>query len=228
MRELKQEDLERAVDLLPQSLMLSMQSDRVMVGGGFIRSIITGEPINDVDVFIPSYEKAVVLKDQVVEQLHRVGPTIIQTENAFTIKGAEYPIQIIHRWTFDSPEQLINSFDFTMARAALYWDGQWKSLVDDDFYVDLAARRLCYRAPIRIEEAGGSMLRAVKFLMRGWRISPEHLACVMARACYGIDPSLPEAAMAIQLNGRLREVDPGQGAAQIDQIMIPEAEEDFF
>src|SRR5208283_3039247 len=65
--------------------------------------------------------------------------------------------------------------------------GKWTSLIDDEFYSDLAAKRLVYRSPVRNEDAGGSVLRLLKFYSRGFRIPLDSLGAVLARLVDGVD-----------------------------------------
>ena len=49
---------------------------------------------------------------------------------------------------------------------SLIYKGMFLAEHIDEFYPDLAARRLVYTAPVRDEEAGGSLLRVRKFIER--------------------------------------------------------------
>ena len=129
----------------------------------------------------------------------------------------------------------MQSFDFTIARAAIWWastgtlvdnvaktetpQGVWRSTCDERFYPDLAARRLVYCSPVRIEEAGGSLLRVLKFYQRGYNIPMDSLGAVLARITDSIDfrkieaggdlePAREEERLAKVITGLLREVDP--------------------
>ena len=198
---------------------------KVMVAGGFIRSCITNEHINDIDLFVPSKDFGLELAKELAEGDEK---RIHETDNAYTIKGYRIPVQIIHRWTFDDPGVCIQSFDFTIARAA-FWCGaletekvgedgkpvivnSWLSLCDPRFYPDLAGKRLIYCSPVRIEEVGGSMLRVLKFYQRGYRIPLDSLGKVIARLVGGVSEesyaTRDEDQMAKVLSGLLREVDP--------------------
>src|SRR3546814_3611509 len=72
---------------------------------------------------------------------------------------------------------------FTVCQAAVWRtpDGHWCSTCSDRFYVDLAARRLVYTSPVRDEEAGGSMLRVIKYVKRGYSIQVDSLGRVIDR-----------------------------------------------
>ena len=81
-----------------------------------------------------------------------------------------------------------------------------------NYYQDLSARRLIYTSPERIEEAGGSMLRVLKFYQKGFRIPLKDLAAVIARISCSINPSKVdienESHVAPIITALLREVDP--------------------
>ena len=214
-------DLAWCLTRLPFSVRGFLQNwnTQLVVAGGFIRGCIANEPISDIDLFATSKEEAhkaalaLATTQEVVAKPHT-------TDNAYTIKLAHLqncPIQFIHRWTFTAPEPLIQSFDFTIARAAFWWNKEekkWGSLVDPNFYHDLAAKRLVYCSPVREEEAGGSLLRVLKFYQKGYRIPLDSFGAVLSRMFMGIkEDCLPhglerEEAIAKVLTGLLREVDP--------------------
>jgi hypothetical protein len=110
-------DLEWALRRCPRALLVSMKKhgSKVIVAGGYVRACICGDQVNDVDVFVGNADFGKVLALELVEgdekRLH-ISP------NAITLRGFGTPIQIITRWTFDSPDKAILSFDFTVARAA--------------------------------------------------------------------------------------------------------------
>lgn len=125
-------------------------------------------------------------------------------------------MRFITRWTFDTADALVASFDFTVCQAAIWRTGPqsnaaWASATGKGFYVDLAGRRLVYTSPKREEEAGGSLLRVLKYAKRGYSIQVSSLGAVVARlACAVRHSSLAsdEAGAAQVLTGLLREVDP--------------------
>src|SRR3546814_2973005 len=136
--------------------LLKKHAGRLFLGGGFIRSVIAGEPVNDIDLFGDDAEWL----RKVAEGLsaERTGSRIHKTGNAITLLTPErMTIQFITRWTFPRAADLVASYDFTVCQAAVWRtpDGHWCSTCRDRFYVDLAARRLVYTSPVRDEEAGG-------------------------------------------------------------------------
>ena len=210
-RDLNPLDLLMAVRRLPPSvrnLVKSRAAGELIIAGGYIRSCVCGDPVADIDVFAPNADVARSCAHKLAADKCRV----VETDNAITVCMKPFPVQFVHRWTFDDPVKAIASFDFTIARAAIWWgpSNRWMSVCDVDYYPDLAGRRLIYRSPQRIEECGGSLLRVLKFYQRGYRIPLDSLAAVIARLNSGVKEieRLDEPAQAKILTGLLREVDP--------------------
>lgn len=214
MPALLKEDLNWCVYRLRESARTALQANpnRLFVAGGFIRSCISGDKINDLDLFAPSRELA---EQEARRMASSEGKRVHESGNAFTLKTMPYATQFIHRWTFENPVDCIQSFDFTIAKAAIWWNGtEWESACDERFYPDLAAKRLTYCSPVRDEEAGGSMLRVLKFYQRGFKIDMNSLGAVITRIATAAMDMLPEGddAGSIDLcpviTGLLKEVDP--------------------
>lgn len=206
------QDLKWGLQRLPLNLKTLMKepewAGNIFVGGGYLRSIVANEPINDVDVFVKSEKDAELLAYKLCSDKR----DIVKTDNAYTIKD-KMVIQIIHRWLFEKPEDVSNSFDFTICCAVFYFDGEnFDSYCDDRFYIDLASKRLVYRCPVRNEDAGGSMLRVLKYYQKGYRIPLNSLGAVIARLVGSVDTTRVdlknEAGVAHIITGLLREVDP--------------------
>ena len=218
MNNLSKNDIHFVVSRLPKDIRELMQKDQVFLGGGFLRATIAGEKPSDIDLFGPSEE----ILDNCANKLvaNRPGARKIRTKNAITIyQSPRLPVQFITRWMFDDPVRLAESFDFTISQAVIWYnrtpvqvDTRWLSWTAEDFYADLAARRLVYTQPKRNEDAGGSLMRVRKFLGRGYNIQVPALAAVLARLVSGVDAGRvdvkDEVATSRVLEGLLREVDP--------------------
>jgi hypothetical protein len=225
---LQHEDLQWALRRLPRKVLelAKEQGSALMIGGGYLRAIVAGEPISDIDIFAPSEYEARCFAEQLSnyedDRLHT-------TDNAITVKGFGLPVQFIHRWTFDTPEEMLASFDFTVACAAFWWDqtlGGWNSLCDPRFYADVAAKRLIYRAPTRDEEPGGSMLRVLKFYQKGYRIPLDSLGAIIARLVFGqLEIDDTEKDTADRISDLLYEVDPAVDPTHIAHL--PRTTEDL-
>jgi hypothetical protein len=206
------QDVMWAIQRMPSNLRSIMRDETwhgsIFVGGGYLRSIVANEKINDVDVFVKSEKDAELL----AYKLCNDKKDVVKTDNAYTIKG-KVAIQIIYRWLFEKPEDVSNSFDFTVCCAVVFFDGKaFDSFCDERFYVDLAAKRIVYRQPMRNEDAGGSMLRVLKYYQKGYRIPLDSLGDIIARLVKEIDVKKVdlknEIAVGKIITALLREVDP--------------------
>lgn len=225
-QQLNRRDLQWCMRRLPQRILklLHDEGPRLILAGGFIRSCVSNERVSDIDLFGPSKEYLAVIAGTLKGEKH--GARLVDTQNAYTVYGYGLPIQMIHRWTYQRPEDVVASFDFTTAQAAIWCEGggRWRSMTHPDFYPDLAAKRLIYTWPVRNEDAGGSMLRVLKFYQREHRITLDSLAGVITRLLCGVDresyiargnvkdiewgSKIWQRQMAKVLTGLLREVDP--------------------
>lgn len=207
------EDLIWCLRRLPKPMrdLMKARPNELFVAGGYVRACIAREEVQDVDFFSPSKDIAAACA-MALSDGGRF--RVIETDNAFTVLTRPFTAQFIHRWTFQTPEAAVDSFDFTIAKAA-FWHNRvtWQSTADERFYPDLCAKRLVYTSPTRNEDAGGSMLRVLKFYQRGYRIPLDSLGAVMARMAKALDYKRPvadveEFHVAKVFTGMLREVDP--------------------
>lgn len=118
------------------------------------------------------------------------------SQHAFNIKGLGYPVQVIRIGRPESAQQVLDSFDFSVCRAAIWhvsggigdYTG-WKSLCHDSFYEDLSAKRLVYCSPVD-EKLGSSLLRLLKFYGKGFTAPNESIAQIVARVAKNPSDSL--------------------------------------
>lgn len=215
MKEMTATDLQFVVRRIPRDVRTLLMSGPFFLGGGFIRDTIAGHPPNDIDIFGPTKGK---LLDAAADFAKKRDVKMHETDNAITVLcPPRMPVQFITRWTFAESAPLIESFDFTVCQAVIWFKkessaetGAWRSAVAEGFYPDLAARRLVYTSPQREEEAGGSMMRVRKFLGRGYNIQAGSLAAVIARVISKVKriDELDETKRATVIAGLLFEVDP--------------------
>lgn len=229
MRELEWHDLQWSLRRTPSPVleMMKRHGQKLIAAGGYVRDCICGDRINDVDLFTSSKELAEVFAKEFAGDAK-----IVETENAFTIPYKfKYAVQLIHRWTYEKPEQVVASFDFTVACASFWYDlekKKWCSLCHDRFYSDLAAKRLRYLSPIRDEDAGGSMLRVLKFYQRGYRIPLDSMGAVIARLAMAVrwNEIGDEKQAAKVITGLFREVDPNVDPGHIAHLPTEDEDEE--
>lgn len=212
MRDLNVMDLNLCVRCLPKQVrhLMNDEGDRVIVAGGYIRSVIMNDKVNDVDIFAGNRDRSLALANTLSPDNKPY-----TTKNAITIRNLSIAVQFIHRWTFDKPEDIIDSFDFTICQTAFWYNRnthKWVGICSDRFYMDLAAKRLHYLRPTRDEAPGGTMLRVLKYYQRGYRIPLDSLGAVISRICSGFDFDRSdfknEETRTAILTGLLFEVDP--------------------
>lgn len=202
------EDIQRVVSRLPPQVRKAVEKRGygTFVAGGFVRAVIAGERPSDIDIFVASATEAQMLRDELVGD-----GSCFESDFAYSMWVQGQKVQVIHKWTFQSHGQLLSAFDFSVARAVVWCEteGVWNGEVSHRFYSDLAARRLQYMLGTAHREgieSGGTLLRMVKYLRRGYSISPENLTTVVLHAVVNGDPVDDDAYT--QLVGMLREVDP--------------------
>lgn len=214
--QLQEWDRWSTVRRLPKRLreLCETEAGNVFIGGGYIRSCVSGEPVNDIDVFAKNADESKRLVEKLGGDVQHD-----KTKNAYTMTIDGIHTQFIHRWGFEHPQQCAESFDFTIAKAII-WFGtaenerypKWLTLCDSRFYADLAGRRLVYTSPVRNEDAGGSLLRVLKFYQRGYRIPLDSMGAVVARLMQGVRRESVDIGDEVKLGkvvtGLLREVDP--------------------
>jgi len=219
MNELTKSDLNFVLSRCPKDIvkMIRLNPGKLFLAGGFIRATIAGEKCSDVDLFGSDKE---FLKSKAKDLAYDRKGRFFSTDNATTILAPpRYPVQFITRWLFSDAVSLINSFDFTVCQAAIWSEKVaedkiiFRSAISNLFYPDLAARRLVYTHPVRDEDVGGSMLRVIKYVKRGYSIQAPSLAGVVARLMSKviinrIPDSDKERGAAMVITGLLREVDP--------------------
>jgi hypothetical protein len=175
-------DLMKAVRHLPEKIARFLKEfhTETILAGGYLRSIITNEEVNDYDIFC-SVDK-LQIKDNIY-QSYGTWYSIKESANSWLCNDpslAPKPVQFIHRWTFTDAKSLLRYFDFTIAKAAVWYDGtNWQGVVDKRFYQDLAAKRLVYESGLPGNEGASHITRVFKFIARGYTIENNDLANVL-------------------------------------------------
>lgn len=183
-------DLVTVIRRLPGEVVAVLKSPGgCAVAGGFVRDCITGDQPHDIDLFTRNKDHARILAERLRDETKA---RLVETPNAYTVCSQPLPIQLIHRWVFENSQQIIESFDFTIAQAVVWWDNGWLSLCSENFYPDLAAKRLVYTRPTRDEAPGGSLLRVLKLYQRGYGIPLSSMAAVVSQLIGKIDDNKKE------------------------------------
>jgi len=216
--ELRPADLSNALTYLSPELATLMREHpgELVVAGGLLRAVVAKEEVRDVDVFAASKELAL----GAAERLDQGRGRLLRGKSAVTVVASstyKYPVQLVHRWSFASPAELVESFDFSVCQAVLWYDGLGtaRGIAGSRFYEDVHYKRLAYSSPVRDEEAGASFLRVLKYYQKGYKISFGSLGKVAARLFAATGPTSEdaearrqrEAALAVVLTRLLLEAD---------------------
>lgn len=186
---LSKSELNQVLLELPTVALVLMKDYRLYLGGGFIRAILNNEEPKDVDLFFSDSYKFNF--NDLSHLMESCGYSRLNTDNATTFKKpGNLDIQVITRWTYRNPCDMIDSFDYTIAQAGVYYNETYEcfsSVVSLQYHEDVLNKKLRYTNVTREEEVAGSFLRMLKFLKKGYRIDDSSLASVVARAS-GSDP----------------------------------------
>jgi hypothetical protein len=149
-------------DALDQKEGMVNESDPIKywIAGGAITSAITGEKINDYDLFSPTPEK---LRDRLKES---IGYTTFEHDFFTNFRIANQKVQVITRYSPESQEAIFNTFDFTINCGA--YDGLTFAH-HDRFWQDIATKRLVVNElffPLK------TMERVAKYSRRGYKVCP--------------------------------------------------------
>lgn len=203
MRHLPDDALAKVVEALPGEVKeVLFVFPQLFVAGGAIRAILVGEPVKDIDIFTTSLDAIPHAVARYIKELSPWGDwKEQQTPCTRTVTVANSPIppvQFINNAAYESPEQCVNQFDFTVCQAALWHNGDgWSSLCTNEFLRDVADKRLVYTAPNRVEAPGGSLWRAIKYIQRGYSITQMELARLVERLVSGIAAAERDAMLAV-------------------------------
>lgn len=119
-----------------------MRLHRGFIAGGVFKNIVQGEEFRDVDIFFESkedWEAAVQSHYRSNEFEHKY-----ESERAIGFKHKEtgVVVELINVF-FGTPKQILNTFDFTIAKAAIVrHDESFRFLYHHEFFKHLLLRRL--------------------------------------------------------------------------------------
>jgi len=138
------------MSLVPGELQEVMKEFHLMLGGGFIKDIIAGATPNDIDLWCRDSDRCGMAAMMYVA---KIGGDIGWGDFAGTVtQNGSFPVAFIYNRPYPTPEALVDSFDYSVCRAAIWWNGFfWESIIDVGFRRDVATRRLSYREGRREE-----------------------------------------------------------------------------
>lgn len=94
-------------------------------------------------------------------------------------------IQILSRWSRSKPQDLIDSFDFVACKAAIYYTwthgAELTACTHKLFRKEASGKKLTFRPGLdRRDTAASSLVRALRFMTRGWSMTAEDMLGLVA------------------------------------------------
>lgn len=151
---------EQCISYFKYLILDKLEDINCWIAGGAIRDYFSiGKIKSDIDIFFTDeieYYKAVAICSEF--------QVINQNENAIMLKNNGKLFHLIKKHFYNSPEDTINSFDFTVCCCACTKD---KIVVNDSFYMDLARRRLVINS---LPYPLSTLQRLQKYIKKGFWI----------------------------------------------------------
>lgn len=181
------QDVGRVVERLPKDVAGAMQREpRLWLAGGFIRAVIANEPVRDIDLFVSDEVLGGKLTGQLAKGGHRECEALAfndKEHRIYKLTSTAEPaaeVQVCVGWHAESPAHLIAEFDFTVCKAAIWWEaGMWRSASSLAFYEHLRARQLVIDNP----ESVPSLMRMVRYCRRGYDVDEVTVRMIVAGEC---------------------------------------------
>lgn len=187
--------VEKAVAGIPRDVLSILQDfgPRAVVGGGFLRTmgsqVIHGEGRaeknpKDLDIFTSSADLRQFIRDlhgRRYAGARYYGLDMHGESVSFNARTpGEVPVQIIGMFSFTDPLEVMGKFDFSVARAVLWWDGAaWVSAAHPCWESDIRRRRAWYsEAPNPV----GTLLRIERYASLGYHLDRKCVARIAALA----------------------------------------------
>ncbi len=130
------------------------------IAGGCFIGIVTGSKIKDVDVFAPD---PTLVIDEFKSRDYR---ETFENDWVTNFKHEGMVIQVIKNYVYDTPQQTISDFDFTVVSAA---DDGKDFVAHQRFHLDVAQRRIVIT---NLVKPLNTLKRALKYASRGFVMCP--------------------------------------------------------
>lgn len=150
--------------ILGDNLYKHLKKHEMIVAGGTITSLFTGNPINDIDVYSRSNEDSLnFAEDYLLDNF-----IVSHTAKATQVLDGELPVQLIHYRTFNNVEDIYSSFDFTVCSGAFDFKTE-EFILHEDFLKHNSQRVLRFNS--NTDYPIISALRVQKYEDKGYKIS---------------------------------------------------------
>lgn len=182
-------DIKQVIYSLPEAIVILMRkyAGISVLAGGYIRATVANEEVNDIDIFVPTNEIGERFASELYNKTYYMDANHIQVY----VDGIE--VQIIWRYPYKKVNEILEQFDYTVAKAAIWFDEgidkevpDFKGICHQRFYKDLARKLLVYDCNREVERVQ-SIPRLLKYTKYGYSIEPSSLSAVIAKTCLSLD-----------------------------------------
>lgn len=166
---LKVEDLEE-LKFIDSFLLKELFHDLdFIIAGGCFTQLFLGNKPNDIDVFFKNENQMNIA----VSRIKNNSNFKITFENDYVLNSFKnnQKIQLIKKYFFENPEDILQSFDFTIVKFA--YNGE-EIFYHDRFFKDLAKKRLVIDK--NLMKPLGTLKRSYKYTKRGFTLCPKAMA----------------------------------------------------
>ncbi|MCM3109938.1 hypothetical protein [Lederbergia lenta] len=163
---------------LGKDLVNALKRHDAYIAGGTITSLLSNRDINDIDVYFRNEESAIgFIQEFWEDRIHVVSHTKKATHFVYPTGHDPINLQVIHFNYFNSPEDIFETFDFTVCMGCFDFRGE-EFIIHNDFLKHNSQRILKFNSKTAFPIV--SLLRVQKYEDKGYKISkPEFIRIIL-------------------------------------------------
>lgn len=164
----------KLLNSINEDILKLLKNEQCIIAGGSITSLFTRNEINDIDIYFRNKESLINALKEIKEQATIMAFTDKAT--MFVKDRSEYAYQFIHFKFFDNPQEIFDTFDFTVCMGA--YDFKTEEFIFHSSFLAHNSQRL-----LKVNEKTAypivTSLRVQKYLDKGYTISKPELIKIM-------------------------------------------------
>lgn len=165
---------------LGKELVTTLKQHKAYIAGGTITSLFCNREINDIDIYFQDEETAIEFLADIWEDQKWI---VAHTKKATLMLYDDVEIQMIHFDYFKTPEDIFNTFDYTVCMGCFDFETE-EFVLHPDFLKHNSQRILKFNSKTAFPIV--SLLRVQKYEEKGYKISkPEFIRVVLT--CMNLD-----------------------------------------
>ena len=164
----------KLLNSLNEDILELLKNEQCIIAGGSITSLFTRNEINDIDIYFRSKESLI----NALKEIKGQSTIMAFTDKAtmFVKDSSEYAYQFIHFKFFDNPQEIFDTFDFTVCMGA--YDFKAEDFIFHPSFLTHNSQRL-----LKVNDKTAypimTALRVQKYLDKGYTISKPEFIKIM-------------------------------------------------